>query len=349
MSGDQLPAPPWRHRRLTKQLPWTGGGIIARVGLSGGLLFLALVTNRSFLGWGVFAIFAILVVPSGRIRSFLFSFGPYAAVWFIFTALRSLADETVFARTVNFDVPNFERKMFGGQLPTVMLQDRFLDASHLAWYDYACTATHWSYFVVPHGVAIYLWFRRPELFRRMLGALTLLLSVGLALYFLLPSNPPWMAPEAINSPSAPVVYRVMESIGKSLGGGLYNASYKVVGESNPRAAMPSIHMAITTLLIFPTWAVSRRWGAIMIVYALMMAFSLVYLGEHYVIDVLMGCAVTTYGWFGVGWINRTLVAPLRAPGGEGAPAAASPADPQVAASGAWSERLSSPAATSVSR
>lgn len=300
---------PWRHRRLTSRLPWTFGGLIARVGLSAGLLAVALLTNRSFLGWGIFAIFAILIVPSGRIRSFLFSFGPYAAVWFIFTAIRSLADETVFAQTLNFATPDFEREMFGGQLPTVMLQDRLLDVDNLAWYDYLCTAVHWSYFIVPHAVSIYLWYRRPEIFRRMLGAMTLLLSVGLALYFLLPSNPPWMAPEPINSPSAPVVYRVMESIGKALGGGLYEASYKVIGESNPRAAMPSIHMAITFLLVFPMWMINRRWGIGMLIYSAMMGYSLIYLGEHYVVDVLIGCAVTAYGWWGVGRISRTLIAP----------------------------------------
>lgn len=323
-----------RHRRLTPRLPWTVGGLAARVALSAGLLAVALLTNRAFLGWGVFAIFAILVVPSGRIRSFLFSFGPYAAVWFIFTAIRSLADETVFARTLNFATPDFEREVFGGQLPTVMLQDRLLEVDSLAWYDYLCTAVHWSYFLAPHAVAIYLWVTRPETFRRMLGAMTLLLAVGLALYFLLPSNPPWMAPEPINSPSAPVVYRVMESIGKELGGGLYQASYKVVGESNPRAAMPSIHMAITFLLVFPMWVVSRRWGGTMLIYSLMMGYSLVYLGEHYVVDVLMGCAVTAYSWWGVGRISRTLIAPLRAHGEERSPAGAVRLGGQVASSGA---------------
>ena len=330
---------PWRHRRLTPRLPWTVGGLFARAGLSAGLLAVALFTNRSFLGWGIFAIFAILVVPSGRIRSFMFSFGPYAAVWFIFTAIRSLADETVFAQTLNFATPDFEREMFGGQLPTVMLQDQLLDVDSLAWYDYLCTAVHWSYFLVPHAVAIYLWYRHPEIFRRMLGALTLLLSVGLALYFLLPSNPPWMAPEPINSPSAPVVYRVMESIGKALGGGIYEASYKVVGESNPRAAMPSIHMAITFLLVFPMWVVSRRWGIGMLIYSVMMGYSLVYLGEHYVIDILIGCAVTAYGWWGVERINRTLIVPLRAQGGDLQITDTVSPTGQVARSGACAARL----------
>ena len=325
---------PWRHRRLATRLPWTIGGLIARAGLAAGLLAVALLTNRSFLGWGIFAVFAILIVPSGRIRAFLFSFAPYAAVWFVFTAARSLADETLFARTLNFNAATFERKLFRGRLPTVMLQERLLDRTDLSWYDYFCTGVHWSYFIIPHAVAIFLWLRHPDLFRRMLGAMTLLLSVGLALYFLLPSNPPWMAPDAINSPAPAEEYRVMAAIAERIGGGLYEASYKVVGESNPIAAMPSIHMAITFLLVFPIWAINRRWGIVMLLYAATMAFSLVYLGEHYVIDVTMGCAITAYGWWGAGRINRTLLAPLRSRPVPVDPVDRSSLGGQVAASGA---------------
>ena len=68
---------------------WTVRGLIIRGSLSAAIIIGALLTNRSFLGWGVFACFAVLMVPIGRIRNFLFSFGPYAAIWFGFTALRS--------------------------------------------------------------------------------------------------------------------------------------------------------------------------------------------------------------------------------------------------------------------
>jgi membrane-associated phospholipid phosphatase len=293
--------------------PWTVHGLIIRGSLASLIVIGSLLTNRSYLGWGVFTMFAILMVPTGRIRSFLFSFGPYAGIWFIFTALRSISDETPLARTLNLYAPDFERDLFRGQLPTVTLQDRFFDPINLQWYDYFCTGIHWSYFIVPHALAIYLWFRRPELFRRLLGAMILLLGVGLAIYFLIPSNPPWMAPEPINSPSAPVVYRVMESVGKELGGGLYQASYKVIGESNPRAAMPSIHMAITFLLVFPSFRLSRRFGMAMLIYAGLMGYSLMYLGEHYFIDIAVGCLIAAYGWYGFPRLSE-LIQIARSPG-----------------------------------
>lgn len=300
------PAPRASSReRLKRRLRHPSRAAIVRIVLAATLVAVSYKTNRSFLGWGLLAIFAILVVPLGRARSFLLSFAPYTFAWFAFTALRSLADETVIARTLNTKVPALERWIFRGQLPTIMLQDRLFNPLHLHWYDYLCTGVHWSYFIVPHAVAIRTWYKNPEFFRHYLSAMTLLIAMGLCIYFLIPTNPPWLAPEAINSPSAPVVYRVMESVGKSLGGGLYNASYRVIGESNPIAAMPSMHMAITFLTVFPAIHAGRKWAGAAFVYSAMMAFSLVYMGEHYIVDVTVGVLITVYAWFAAGiWLHR---------------------------------------------
>ena len=302
-----------------------------RIGLSLTLLGVSALTNRSFVGWGLFVIFAIMLVPIGRARSFLLSFAPYAAIWFIFTALRSLSDETILAQTLNLKVAQLERWLFNGQYPTVMWQDRLFDPNHLHWYDYFLTSVHWSYFIIPHVVAIRIWQKNSVLFRHYLSAMTLLLAVGLCIYFLIPSNPPWLAPEPVNSPSAAVVYRVMESIGRELGGGIYQASYKVIGESNAIAAMPSIHMAITFLMVFPAFHAGKRWGIAALMYSALMGIALVYLGEHYVVDVAIGCIVTTYAWVASGvWLKK--VAPAisfsfarpwtrtRAPTGQGSAA-----------------------------
>ncbi|MGH2533900.1 MAG: phosphatase PAP2 family protein [Thermomicrobiales bacterium] len=271
------------------------------------LVVVAAFTNRQFLGWGLFVVFAILAVPLGRARSFLYSFVPYAGVWFVFTALRSLADETALARTLNTHVARLERWLFGGQLPTITLQDRFLDLTDLKWYDYFLTGIHWSYFIIPHAVAIRMWQKYPGLFRHFLGGMTVLLATGLCIYFLIPSNPPWLAPEPIDSPSAAPVFRVMEAIGKEFGGGLYEASYDVIGESNPIAAMPSIHMAFTFLLVFPAMRFGRRWTTLALAYSALMGLALVYLGEHYVVDIIVGMAIAYYGWVVAdAWLGRAV-------------------------------------------
>jgi hypothetical protein len=288
----------WTRIRLTRSLA-------IRLALAAILIFVANRTNLGFLGWGLFVLFAILVVPLGRARSFAISFVPYAAVWFGFTALRSLADETALADALSTDVGSLERRIFGGQLPSIVLQDQMFDPRHLQWYDYLTTFVHWSYFVIPHAVAIRIWYKDPKLFRQYLGAMTLLLAVGLFLYFMIPSRPPWDTPEVLDSPSQSFVRRVMTPVGEQLGGGLYQASYKVIGESNPWAAMPSIHMAITFLIVFPAFQAGRKWGYAALIYSAMMGYSLVYLGEHFVLDIVVGSLIAAYGWYAAGtWIRR---------------------------------------------
>ncbi|MBA3274497.1 MAG: phosphatase PAP2 family protein [Chloroflexia bacterium] len=267
------------------------------------LIVVSVFTNRQYLGWGLFAVLAVLILPYGRARSLLGAFVPYALVWFIFSFLRSLADETRWARRVNTAVADFERWLFNGELPTIRLQADWYTPGSLHLYDYYFTFIHWSYFLVPHTVAVYLWWKKPEKFRQYLLGLIVLLTLGLALYFALPSNPPWMAPESVNSPGAPTTLRIMEPIGRQLGGGLYQAGYNVVGESNPIAAMPSIHFAVTFLLFWVAMDYGKWWRIAAAVYSLSMAVALIYMGEHYVVDILAGGAVTTIGWIAAGaWI-----------------------------------------------
>ena len=59
--------------------------------------------------------------------------------------------------------------------------------------------------------------------------------------------------------------------------------------SNLVAAMPSLHSAFALLaVLFIAPAVRRRWWPLLAAYPLAMTFTLMYGGEHWVIDVLVG-------------------------------------------------------------
>lgn len=279
--------------------------VLIRILIGIGLVVVSLYMNRSFLGWGLIALLAVVFVPTGRARALIAAVVPYATVWFGFTFLRSLTDETLFAKTLNTKVAQFERWAFDGELPTVRLQAAFYHPNNLHVWDYYFTFVHWSYFIIPHAVIGWFWWKNRDKFLHYLGALSILLFLGLLIYAIIPSNPPWMAPDSINSPGSPVALRIMEPIGKQLGGGLYQAGYKVVGESNPIAAMPSMHFAVTFLLVLAARGHGKWWEIASWFYAVSMGLALVYMGEHYVIDVLVGGAVTTYSWYVVGaWLRR---------------------------------------------
>jgi hypothetical protein len=82
----------------------------------------------------------------------------------------------------------------------------------------------------------------------------------------------------------------MQEVGEEEWGRAWPVLYDALG-GNPWAAMPSLHFAtslMTALLLAETGPVE---GALGFSYAGALGFALVYLGEHYVIDLLAGLAL----------------------------------------------------------
>ena len=86
----------------------------------------------------------------------------------------------------------------------------------------------------------------------------------------------------------------------------FTYSAEVVAENQPVpvAAVPSLHAAyaLLTVLIALSWR--RRVGLALLPYPILMWFSIVYLGDHYVVDILAGVAVALVGWLLAGRLVR---------------------------------------------
>jgi membrane-associated phospholipid phosphatase len=55
--------------------------------------------------------------------------------------------------------------------------------------------------------------------------------------------------------------------------------------------MPSLHVAFACLVaLFIALQLRSRWRSLLVLYPLAMAFTLVYCGEHYVLDLVAGVA-----------------------------------------------------------
>lgn len=305
---DQQPEPPVsrapKASAAARFQRWAGRhrNILIRIGIAIVVVTLLLVFNPSFIGWGAAVTAAIIAVPISRFRSYAGAFLPYGAAWLIFTLLRSLADETgVPLRTTQ--VTAIERALFDGRIPTIWLQDHLFDPVHMHWYDYATTFIHWSYFFVPHVAAIIMWRKAPDHYRRYLIATVITLGIGLMVYFLSPAAPPWLT--ADRAPQQDI-FRVMANVGRQINSSLYDRTYSALGDPNPVAAMPSLHSAITFLVFLFSLRAGWKVSVPMFTYAILMAFSLVYTGEHYVIDTLVGAAIATYAYVYSGrWLSIT--------------------------------------------
>jgi len=68
--------------------------------------------------------------------------------------------------------------------------------------------------------------------------------------------------------------------------------YSLFG-GNPVAAMPSIHAAFPLMIFFFLFKWNKKVGLAIIPYVLGVWFAVIYLGEHYFIDVAMGALYAT--------------------------------------------------------
>jgi membrane-associated phospholipid phosphatase len=80
-------------------------------------------------------------------------------------------------------------------------------------------------------------------------------------------------------------------------------------DDNPVAAIPSLHGAWSTLAALILWRWRPRLWPIGVTAAFVQQFAVVYLGEHYVIDILLGDVLAIGAW----WLSgRIFLAPCAA-------------------------------------
>ncbi|MCW2600907.1 MAG: hypothetical protein JWM02_2736 [Frankiales bacterium] len=219
----------------------------------------------------------------------------------------SSADSPELARAHLAGPLEADKFLFGGTVPTVWLQQHFYDFGVAHWYDRIAVPVYLSHFLVSLVLAIVLWCVNYRLFRTYVTTLVSLTAVTLLTYLLYPAVPPWMA--ALND-RLPEVHRVVQNTLAVLGSETLNSAFESgAAYSNPVAAMPSLHAAIPMMLLLFFWREVRVRGRVLLaVYAGLMALTLVYAGEHYVTDVLLGwvyAAATVVGVRAVSWRRET--------------------------------------------
>ncbi|MCK9519728.1 MAG: phosphatase PAP2 family protein [Dehalococcoidia bacterium] len=240
-------------------------------------------SDHVWVGWALVAVATAAWAPQLAVESTRRWWFVYVVGIFVYTILRSYADETAIPTRFEY-VIEFDRVLPGPQ-PGAWLQGRYFTPEQVGWLDLLMVGVHWSFFIAPHLAAVLVFLFAPRLFPRFVVLMVGTMWLGLLLFFLLPTAPPWFAAQAGYLPE---VYRVMDVVGGEVSGESYKEFYASLGEPNSVAAMPSIHMAITFALFL--WARDHhpRWQWPLLGYSIIMGIALVYLGEHYVADEVVG-------------------------------------------------------------
>lgn len=233
-----------------------------------------------------------LLACYGRGRHFWYDFAPFIFVLAIYdfcTGLIHYVNPAVHYQPMLA----FDRWLGGGVIPSIRLQ-HWLYGPALHWYDYYFFVFYILHILLPVALAWLIWRYKIEYFRRYIGCFLLISLGGFIVYTLYPAAPPWMAAEHGKLAG---LHQILPAAWNSFG--YHLARYFRSATPDQVAAIPSLHAAFPTffwLYVRRIWG--WRWALLAIVYPLSIWFGVVYMGEHYVLDVLLGIALAAAAYLG---------------------------------------------------
>lgn len=321
--GADLPSPPRRARRL-RIARWVAVAVWATVivwrTVTDGFAF-----NRELvLVYICTGLIAASIGQGRRVFQVVRDWLPFALVLIAYDLSRGAA--TLIGRpTLWHWQADADRAMFFGAMPTVWLQER-LKLSTPPWWEVVISSVYMSFFILPYVIAGVLWLRDREEWKAFVRLFVGLNITALLIYALFPAAPPWAAArctagDVADGPSGPgCMFRSARGVpdGGLLGSmqftqdGAHGWVERIVGRGwgklnlhsatalldqgqasvNLVAAIPSLHAGMSAALAAFLWTrVQRWWRPLLVAYPLIMAFTLVYSAEHYVVDLLLGWAL----------------------------------------------------------
>jgi membrane-associated phospholipid phosphatase len=211
---------------------------------------------------------------------------PFLLLFFAYEAMRGYAGQTGFAP---HDLSGLERALFGATLPTITLQHAFYRSDVVSPQDLLAMFFYFMHFPLPIVVGFVFWVRSRDHYRRFIAALLMMALLAFITYLFWPSAPPWYQFRAGVAGGEETVHKILNETVDKLWGPNYWVS-PLYSHLNPNkfAAFPSLHAAFPALAAVYAWK-RYRWLAVgLIAWTLAVALSIVYLGEHYVVDILDG-------------------------------------------------------------
>lgn len=234
--------------------------------------------------------FAALII--GRTKSFLRDWIPFVALIMAYEMLRGFATSTGYQIHIS-DMIDLEKSIFGF-IPTVVLQQNFFDPNHLHIWDYGATLIDFLHFPMPLIIAFFLWVKNKHHYWRFIAALLFLSFAGFLTYLVFPAAPPWYASQKAHLID---VHKIIDTVVNQIGWRWNFSYYYNHLNPNPVAAMPSLHSAYPWLAFLALWRYRKKIGLFFLPYPILVWFSVVYLGEHYVIDVIAGIIYASASYF----------------------------------------------------
>jgi len=261
-------------------------------------------------------LFVFLVYGRTWGKLFLIDWSPFILFWVAYDMMRGVADSV--RGRINIEGPfELERALFGwltpSDIPAFYFQD-FQAANDGTLvrlvFDLASALIYALHFVAPLILGWFFWHTLNErrTFYLYVCTFTVLNVMALLTFMVYPAAPPWYVythgfgqPSADMIDSAGALVNFDRVVGRRFFVSLYNTF-----NSNPFAAIPSLHSGYPTTIALFVWLRlgGRSW--LFFGYPLLAWFSAVYLNHHYIIDLVIGSLYVLVAWC----LARFLLIPL---------------------------------------
>jgi hypothetical protein len=216
---------------------------------------------------------------------------------------------------------NLDRFVGFGHQPVQVIQTHLSTPDKLTWLDWVTAAIYNMHLAEPFIAGYFLWRLNRAVYLQFATAALALLVLGLITFILFPAVPPWLAAYKLVhldgmylstqdwttvfhlGIARPVQY--IDAHGRSYVPGVINRFGPVLAahplpfhgtpifyifklQGDPVAAFPSEHAAFPMMELLAFRLVNRRVAAMLTLWVLAVFFTVLYLGEHWITDVLAG-------------------------------------------------------------
>lgn len=295
-----------------------------------GLYILLVATLFVFLNlrltveWVAIILFGAALL-SGRAMLFLRDWGVFIVVLLAWQLTSPLATRFSFPWHLT-ELIDADRFLFFGRVPPVWLQQHLYQVGKVRWWDVVAACFYLLHFLAPLAAGFALWMVNRPLFQKYMITYIVVFLGGFGTYVLYPAVPPWMAAQPLVHVGHQYIFPWVAAKQGYLGGlhaawrhshvylphvqnlfgiimknwynpyngtiffGFLHLSYDQV------AAIPSEHAAYPLLFFLFLRRQFGAWAYTALVYIAGLLFSITYLGQHYVIDAIVGFAYAGVGY-----------------------------------------------------
>lgn len=227
--------------------------------------------------------FFIYAAYNKRTRRFIGDWGPFVFLFLSFEAMYGIIGGL--PTLVHITEPITADLRLFGYVPTLVLQQLYRSP----FLDYLGAFFYSLHFIAPTFFAFVLWKYYPANFRKYTLALAIGTYSALVTFLVYPVAPPWYglnhaSNAAWNGVNA---IRILFQVDKNMGIPFYRTIFDYVS-SNQFAAFPSLHAMFPWVISLYALKIWKKRALPILLFPAGVWFSAVYLGEHYVVDVIGG-------------------------------------------------------------